>query len=129
MTQVRIAMVGHCRPDQFGLRSALGSMFPDAEFVAANTSKDARAEAASADLYLVNRALDGRFTEKDGNQLIENLFAGDPPKAAVLLVSNYADAQENAVKAGAHPGFGKQDLNTDEMRQLITDALAAHRTA
>ncbi len=127
MTQTRIALIGHCRADQFALRSALGSMFPKAEFVMIGKSADVQAEASSADLCLVNRALDGRFKEADGIELIQGLFSATKPTSAVLLISNYSQAQEQAVKAGAHPGFGKQDLNNDEMRDSISSALAARR--
>ena len=125
MTQTRIALIGHCRADQWGLKAALGSMFPGAEFVAIGKSANVQAEATSADLCLVNRALDGRFKEADGIELIRNMFAAEKPTSAILLISNYPDAQERAVQAGAHPGFGKQDLNNDEMRDAISSALAA----
>lgn len=125
MTQTRIALIGHCRADQFALRSALGSMFPDAEYVMVGESADVQEEASSVDLCLVNRELDGQFTEADGIELIRGLFSTSKPTSAVLLVSNYSQAQEQAVQAGAHLGFGKQDLNTDEMRDSISSALAA----
>jgi hypothetical protein len=41
----------------------------------------------------------------------------------MMLVSNYADAQQAAVAAGALPGFGKRELGTPRVSQLIRDAL------
>jgi hypothetical protein len=41
----------------------------------------------------------------------------------MMLVSNYADAQADAVKAGALPGFGKRELGSPKVVQLLKEAL------
>jgi len=56
--------------------------------------------------------LDGRFDAGDGVELIRTLNAGDDSPQA-LLISNHADAQIDAVAAGARPGFGKAQLRDD----------------
>jgi hypothetical protein len=66
-----------------------------------------------ADLLLVNRALDGDFAEPDGIALIRRLAASrEGPAPALMLISNYPEAQAQAVAAGAVAGFGKKELNT-----------------
>ncbi|MCH7961344.1 MAG: hypothetical protein IIC49_03320, partial [Planctomycetes bacterium] len=47
----------------------------------------------------------------------------DGEHAAMILVSNLEDAQQRAVEAGAHLGFGKRDLYNNTMHQSIVDAL------
>ncbi len=62
------------------------------------------------ELVLVNRLVfaDG----SDALPLIERMKA-DPELRAVpvMMISNYADAQNRAVAAGALPGFGKAAMN------------------
>jgi two-component system chemotaxis response regulator CheY len=55
-----------------------------------------------------------------GVELIERMKA-DPQLAAipVMLLSDYPDAQQEAVAAGADPGFGKSDLASDSTRQKL----------
>ncbi len=40
-----------------------------------------------------------------------------------MLVSNYADAQKEAVEAGALPGFGKADLGDGQTHERLRNAL------
>jgi hypothetical protein len=46
-----------------------------------------------------------------------------------MLVSNYADAQQAAVAAGALPGFGKREIGTPKVKELLRSALAETTTA
>jgi hypothetical protein len=41
----------------------------------------------------------------------------------MMLVSNYPDAQAAAVAAGAVPGFGKREIGTPRVAQVIREAL------
>ena len=61
------------------------------------------------DLVLINRVLD--YDGASGVALVGRIKA-DPGLAAVpvMLVSNYEDAQREAVAKGALPGFGKAAL-------------------
>ena len=63
-------------------------------------------------LLLINRALDGEFTATDGIELIRQT-RNNPHPPAMMLISNYPEAQEEAVKAGAAPGFGKSRARAD----------------
>ena len=72
----------------------------------------------SFDLVLVNRKLDQDYS--DGLEVIRQIKA-DTQFANVpcMLVTNYAEQQQTAVKAGAEYGFGKKDLYAQEAQQRL----------
>ncbi len=74
----------------------------------------------SYDLVLINRILDGDGTS--GVDLISQLKA-NPNCPPLMLVSNYPDAQQAAMKAGAREGFGKSALRLARTAELIQSAL------
>lgn len=115
-----VALVGHCGPDAFALRSAVRSALPGAEVVSINGEQELAA--ATADVMLVNRVLDGGFSNQSGLDLISSL-AGEG--AQVMLVSNFPEAQAEAVEAGAAPGFGKSELYSETMRSRLRAAVGA----
>lgn len=124
----RVLLVGHCGPDSYALRGAVGSLAPGAAITMVNTAGElTSAIAAGADLLLVNRVLDGRFDARDGVELIRSLAArrgaDAPASPTMMLISNFADAQGRAVEAGAAPGFGKRDIYADSTRAMLRAAL------
>jgi DNA-binding response OmpR family regulator len=75
------------------------------------------------DLVLVNRVLDADGSS--GLELIRQLLASkDMPAPPVMLVSNYEDAQRDAVAAGAAPGFGKAQLDDPNVLERLREPLA-----
>ncbi len=122
--QPTIALVGHCGPDSFMLRSAVSRFAPGASVVSLESPEDLEPSLDSLDVLLVNRVLDGGFRQSSGIELIQSLASRDgAPK--MLLISNFDDAQSQAEAAGAMPGFGKRDLYDDASRQRLNDALQA----
>lgn len=117
------AVVGHCTPDAFALRTSLGSLFPGSDIVLINDDAALDGALSTTNVCLVNRELDGQFESSDGVELIRSLLTRDGEHAAMILVSNLEDAQQQAVEAGAHLGFGKRDLYNNTMHQSIVDAL------
>ena len=79
------------------------------------------------DLLLVNRVLDYGFEYEEGVALIARLRQSHP-NIRTMLVSNYAEAQQAAVAAGALPGFGKREIGTPRVKELLTSALALEAT-
>lgn len=75
------------------------------------------------DLVLVNRLIfeDG----SDGMALVRAMRGDAAQKTPVMMVSNYPDAQETAVSAGAVRGFGKASLGTQETLARIGEYLPA----
>lgn len=102
--------VGQCQMDHGALRRLIESKFA-ADVTQAHSAEQALAQLRSRqfDLVLVNRKLDADYS--DGLEIIKQIKA-DPLLAGVnvMLVSNYAEYQEQAVAAGAAPGFGKSEL-------------------
>src|SRR3712207_6703021 len=103
----RVLSVGQCAADSMLIKSFLKREFA-AEVQSADSADEAMAMLHNGpfDLVLVNRVFDA-----DGGSGLELIKAvkSDPAtgKIPVMLVSNYADAQQRAVDAGAEPGFGK----------------------
>lgn len=73
-------------------------------------------------LMLINRVLDGRLDADGGIDLIAQLAATDAsPK--MMLISNFADAQQQARQAGALPGFGKSEVNDVDTETMLRQAI------
>jgi hypothetical protein len=116
-----IILVGHCGPDVHLLKSAVSRAVPGARIIAANDAESlARAELADA-LLLVNRVLDGGFADDRGIELIRDIHQR-PGAPKTMLISNYKDAQADAVAAGALPGFGKTQLHDLITTQRLREA-------
>ncbi len=123
MSDIRtVVLVGHCGPDGRMLRSAVLRNVPHAEFAVANDDKSLQANLASDSLLLINRVLDGAFAFEHGVDLIASLAQSEHPPV-MMLISNFANAQQLAVKAGARPGFGKSQLYNEATAQIIREAV------
>jgi len=123
MSRIRdIALVGHCGFDASSLRRAVEGYAPEASVTMVNSSEALSDYLRPDALLLVNRVLDGRFDTGSGVELIGAL-AGGPGSPAMMLVSNYDDAQRAAREAGALPGFGKAQLHdpdtADRLRAVV----------
>lgn len=119
----RILSIGQCQADHARLCAVLQKHFA-VEIVPAATTAEALARLAQSafDLVLVNRVFD-----RDGSlglDFISQLKA-DARYAAlpVMLVSNFAEAQAEAVRRGALPGFGKAALEQPETLERLRPLL------
>ncbi len=111
--------VGQCGADHGAIRHLIAGQF-DADVTAADDPQDALAQlrAGSFDLVLVNRKLDADGS--DGLELIRRIKADGPlASVPVMLVTNYAEYQEQAIAAGAETGFGKAQLGAPHTRALL----------
>jgi len=115
--------VGQCSLDHAAIRRLVEGHF-DARVSQAHDAAQALAKlrGEAYDLVLVNRRLDGDGS--DGLEIIRALQA-DPRLAAVsvMLVTNYPQFQEQAVAAGAEPGFGKADLDEPQTLERLGKVL------
>ena len=116
----RVLNVGQCVPDHMSISSYLRRQFAaDVEKVDDHAAAVEAAKGGGVDLVLVNRLYDA-----DGSPGLLTVKAiaeaGGPP---VMLVSNYAEAQQDAVAAGAKPGFGKGDLGTAAAKEKLESVL------
>lgn len=117
---MRVVLVGHCGPDMAMLTMAVRAALPGAVIVKNTEEKSLWDEPAG--LYLVNRVLDGWYTDESGLRLIGELAAKG---LRGMLISNYPEAQRDAVAAGGCPGFGKSAVRSDEAVTLIREAAAS----
>jgi len=116
-------LIGHCGPDSAYLRSTIRAASPRARILSADD--DAELEQALAepvDLVLLNRELGYGFTLQKGVDLIAHLRAARPG-LRMMLVSNYPEAQSEAVNAGALPGFGKRELGKPHVVEMLRRAV------
>ena len=119
----KIALVGHCGPDSSFLRIAVSKAERDAHVYMVDDDSDLkRALDDGVDLLLLNRQLDYGFDEHEGIALIRKIKAMYP-HVKTMLVSNYPDAQQAAVAEGALPGFGKRDLTSPKVAEMLREAL------
>jgi DNA-binding NtrC family response regulator len=103
---------------------AIRSAAPDVTTLSADDPKQLdRALAEGVDLVLLNRELGYAFDDAAGVDLIRTLHTRHP-QLKLVLVSNYPAAQSAAQSAGALPGFGKRDLGSPRVLQLLKAALA-----
>jgi two-component system chemotaxis response regulator CheY len=121
----RVLSVGQCARDNFALAKVLAAHF---DVVVDRVMFPAQALSALAAteyaLVLVNRLI---FDDRSpGLSLITGMKA-DPALRAVpvMLVSNYPEAQAEAVAAGALPGFGKDQLHAPETAARLAAVLPA----
>jgi DNA-binding NarL/FixJ family response regulator len=116
-----VILVGHCGIDGPRLQREIRSALPDTDVVRCNSTADLdRYCEACADLFLVNREPVG-FSE-EGLDLIRRIHEANPA-LKVMLVSDYPDAQEQAVQAGALPGFGKSQFGFESLTDTVRQAL------
>lgn len=119
----KVLLVGHCGPDSSYLRMAVRSADAKAQILSADDQGELdEALAAGVDLVLFNRELGYGFDDSSG---VENIRGMKKvmPDLRMMLVSNYPEAQEAAVEAGALPGFGKREIGSPRVVQIIKQAL------
>ena len=121
----RILSVGQCGPDNHSISRMLTQHFEvtiDRADTADETFEMMRQHAY--DLVLVNRKLDADYS--DGSAILKHIKS-DPDLAStiVMIVSNFEDAQQAAVEAGAARGFGKAELNAPDVIARLAAVLDA----
>jgi hypothetical protein len=118
----KIVLVGHCGPHEFMLKAAIERVAPGSEIVAVRDDRALAAHVEPGAVLLVNRVLDGRFDTTSGIDLIRAM-SNHAAAPVSLLVSNFEDAQAQAIDAGARPGFGKRDLYGEATAERLREAI------
>ena len=120
----KVLLVGHCGPDSSYLRMVVRGASSDAQILMADDSSELRrALDGGVDLILFNRELGYGFDEDQGVEMIRWLRP-NYPGLRMMLVSNYPEAQQAAVAAGAMAGFGKREIGSKRVTELLKGALA-----
>jgi len=117
---IRILDIGQCGVDGPAITQLLHEEL-GAKVKSVATADEAKREIASTkfDLVLVNREL-----ARDGSSGVELIgdLVDHGMTVPIMLVSDYAQAQDEAVARGAVRGFGKSKLNDPATIQLIGKA-------
>ena len=116
-------LVGHCWADRIGLRSAVKRAVRGARIERADDTPALRSRLGRRDVLLINRVLGDGFETGSGVELIR-LLAETGDAESAMLISDHADAQDEAVAAGAQTGFGKSQLRDQATAQLLRHAAA-----
>jgi len=115
----RFVLVGHCGMDSGMITHAVQKAVPHASIVYMEAMAELQA-CGPMDVLLINRVLPGSLGQGSGVELIRELstLTGEA-RPKMLLISNYPDAQQKAESAGALPGFGKNELVSPRVRELL----------
>lgn len=119
----KVVLVGHCGADSSYLKLSVRQADPEAETVIAHNAEELKQHLdAGADLVLFNRQLDYGFSSYEGVDVIRE-FRKSHPNAKLMMITNYPEAQAAAVAAGAVPGFGKRELGSQRVKDLLKQTL------
>lgn len=127
MASPLVVLVGHCGPDTSYLRMAVQKALPGSPIRSAHdeTELDQLLAAIPGEdpqpILLINRALESGFASETGVELVAHIHR-KRPLSKLLLVSNFPEAQEEAVKNGALPGFGKREIGSAKVISLLQEA-------
>jgi CheY-like chemotaxis protein len=124
MRAKQVLSVGQCYADHSAIAGTLERHF-EAKVMPAATAAEALnlLRQHPFDLVLVNRVLDADGSS--GVAIVEQFKAEERLRdVAIMLVSNYEDAQQRAVEKGALPGFGKASLGQPHMLAKVKPILA-----
>jgi DNA-binding NarL/FixJ family response regulator len=117
-----VVLVGHCGVDGPRLQSEIGGALKGTDVTRVNSDADLqRACREGADLLLINREPLG-FESGAGVDLIKRVRS-EYPNQKMMLVSDYPDAQQEAIAAGALEGFGKRDIGSPKLVETVKQAL------
>lgn len=126
MSVRQVYLVGHCGADGFALHQAVKASAGERDDLNIRTAVDTDPNVQNAGpdtLLLINRQLGNVLSKRLGVELIQTLNQRDAPPR-MMLISNYDDAQQQAIEAGALPGFGKSQLHRPETKAKLEAALA-----
>jgi DNA-binding NarL/FixJ family response regulator len=125
----KVGLVGHCGADVSFLRMAVSSADRSIKVELADDADELNQLLdGGVDLVLFNRELGYGFEHDLGVDVIRALRSSHP-QVKMMLVSNFADAQAAAVAAGALPGFGKREIGSKRVAQIIREALGLAESA
>jgi CheY-like chemotaxis protein len=123
----KVLSVGQCSMDHGSISRTLQGAF-GADVTPAATADEALSllRGGGYGLVLVNRVFDS-----DGDSGLDFIrrVKAEAPAVPVMLVSNFADAQAQAVEAGALPGFGKAALSAPQTLARLKERLGEEEKA
>lgn len=118
-----VLIVGHCNLDHPRIASLIEDNF-SAKTVRAKLMNETKQflEKDNYDLVVINRI--GAFDQESGIELIKNIMKDDRFEVPLMLITNYDDQMDMAVKNGGVPGFGKDKLFDEDTIKVLEKYLA-----
>jgi len=116
----RVLSIGNCNYDFSTLTTALEKNY-QVELQSVDTAEEATKAVKDGqyDLIVVNRLFD--VNGESGIELIKKLKP--TVKAPMMLISNYPEYQQQAIAAGAVPGFGKKAVGKPALLEVVGEYL------
>jgi len=126
-----VVLIGHCGMDSSSLTHAVRDALGDVTVIGIDSQAELTNYATGEHLWLINRKLGWGFDSSKGVMLIKQ-FADQADGPVLMLVSNLADAQAQAVEAGGVEGFGKAQVRESATLDRLREAAelrGAHSSA
>lgn len=121
----KVVLVGHCGADSSYLKLSVRQADPEADAVIAHSAEELKQHLdAGVELVLFNRQLDYGFSSYEGVDVIRDIRKSHP-NAKLMMITNYPEAQAAAIAAGALPGFGKRELGSQRVKDLLKQTLGS----
>ena len=113
-----VLIIGHCDLDNPQITSLIEKTC-SAKATRLKVSKDAVGylEKQDYDLVIINRI--GAFDQESGLELIKSIKLDGRFKMPLMMVTNYKDQMEEAIKCGAVPGYGKDKLHDKDTIEIL----------
>lgn len=117
-----VLIVGHCDLDHPQITSLIKKHF-SANITRLKQLKETikYLEKYDYDLVIINRI--GAFDQESGLELIKKIKHYGGINVPLMMITNYKDQMDLAIKAGAVPGYGKDDLHSQETIELLSQYL------
>ncbi len=113
-----VLIVGHCDLDHPKITSLINKNF-SANVIRLKYFKETirYMEMHDCDLVIINRI--GAFDQESGLELIKEIKQEGRFNVPLMMITNYKDQMDIAVKIGAVPGYGKDSLYDIETIELL----------
>ena len=113
-----VLIVGHCDLDNPQITSLIEKNF-SAKVTREKLLKKAIGclEKQNFDLVIINRI--GAFDQEGGLELIKDIKKDGRFKTPLMMITNFKDQMDEAIKCGTVPGYGKDKLYDEETLKLL----------
>ncbi len=117
-----VLIIGHCDLDNPQITSLIEKTFSVKTTRLKMLEKAVESlEKQDYDLVIINRI--GAFDQESGLELIKAIKQDGRFKVPLMMVTNYKDQMEEAIKCGAVPGYGKDRLHDKDTIELLSQYL------
>jgi DNA-binding response OmpR family regulator len=117
-----VLIIGHCDLDNPQITSLIEKTFSVKTTRLKMLEKAVESlEKQDYDLVIINRI--GAFDQESGLELIKAIKQDGRFKMPLMMVTNYKDQMEEAIKCGAVLGYGKDRLHDKDTIELLSQYL------